>query len=122
MERMTEAEIRVMEVLWKGGELPAGQIARTLQAEVGWNRNTTYTLLGRCIDKEAVTRRDPGFLCRALISRESVQKEEAEALAQRLFDGSQELLFASMLGGRKLTREEAARLHALIDDAGDEMP
>lgn len=122
MERMTEAEIRVMEVLWKGGELPAGQIARTLQAEVGWNRNTTYTLLGRCIDKEAVARRDPGFLCRALISRESVQKEEAEALAQRLFDGSQELLFASMLGGRKLTPEEAARLHALIDDAGDEMP
>lgn len=117
MDRLTDAELRVMEVLWQQGQAPAGEIARVLKEQMGWNRNTSYTLLKRCVEKGAVSREDPGFVCRPLVERENVQRVEAEALLDRMFDGSQSLFFASMLSGRKLSTGEVERLHALIDEA-----
>lgn len=117
MEKITQAELRVMEVLWKNGEQTAAEIARTLQNETGWNNNTTYTLLKRCIEKGVIQRTDPGFRCRALMKREDMQRMEMHTLLTKLFDGSRELFFASMLGGQKLTHTEIERLQAMLDAA-----
>ena len=65
-----------MEVLWKEGDIPAKQIAKQLTGQLGWNVNTTYTLIKRCIKKGAIERSEPGFMCRALIPKESVQEAE----------------------------------------------
>lgn len=43
--KLFDSELKVMEVLWKEGDLPAGQIAKILKEEIGWNRNTTYTVI-----------------------------------------------------------------------------
>lgn len=117
MEKITRAELRVMEALWKHGEQPAAQIARVLREEMGWSANTSYTLLKRCIEKGAVERTDPGFLCRALLGREEIRRAETSAFLDRLFDGSREIFFASMLGGQKLTNEEIERLSAMLEKA-----
>jgi predicted transcriptional regulator len=82
---------------------------------VGWNINTTYTLIKRCIAKGAIERREPGFVCRALIAREQVQEQETTELLNKVFDGSAELLFASLLSRKKLTAEEIERLRRLVD-------
>lgn len=98
--------------LWQSGELPAKDIARTLADSVGWNKNTTYTVLKKCIEKGAAVREDPGFRCRAYITREEVQRQEAHELV----DGSPSSLVASLLGdSQKLPDEEIERLRGLID-------
>ena len=43
--KLFDSEQKVMEVLWREGNLHAGQIAEILKEEIGWNRNTTYTCL-----------------------------------------------------------------------------
>lgn len=58
-----------MDVLWKDGDVPAKYVADTLNREVGWNKNTTYTLIKRCINKGAIERTEPGFMCHALIAK-----------------------------------------------------
>ena len=73
--KLFDSELRVMDVLWREGDLPARQIADVLTRQIGWNINTTYTLIKRCIGKGAIERREPGFVCRALVSREQVQQE-----------------------------------------------
>ena len=60
--KLFDAELKVMGVLWREGEATAKHIAAVLGEEVGWNVNTTYTLIKRCINKGAVERREPGFL------------------------------------------------------------
>lgn len=40
-----DSELKVMEILWREGDLSAGQIAKILKEETGWNRNTTIQLL-----------------------------------------------------------------------------
>ena len=41
--KLFDSEIKVMEVLWKEGDLTAKQLADILSEKIGWNKNTTYT-------------------------------------------------------------------------------
>ena len=114
--KLFDSELRVMDVLWREGDLPARQIADVLTRQLGWNINTTYTLIKRCIEKGAIERREPGFVCRALVSREQVQQEETQELIDRLFDGSADALFASLLGSKRVSEEQMQRLRRMIDE------
>ena len=114
--KLFDSELKVMDVLWREGDLPAKAIARTLTEEIGWNVNTTYTLIKRCIAKEAIERSEPGFMCRALVSKEQVQQEETQELIDKVFDGSADKLFASLLGGRRISREQLEQLRRMIDE------
>lgn len=114
--KLFDSELKVMDVLWREGDLPAKAIARTLTEEIGWNVNTTYTLIKRCIAKEAIERSEPGFMCHALVSKEQVQQEETQELIDKVFDGSADKLFASLLGGRRISREQLMKLRRMIDD------
>lgn len=114
--KLYDSELKVMDVLWKAGsELPAGQIAKILQEETGWNRNTTYTVIKKCIAKGAIERRDPKFMCRALVTREQVQSYETGELIDKMFDGSKQKFFAAFLNDGQLTEEEVTQLKEMID-------
>ena len=114
--KLFDSELKVMDVLWREGDLPAKAIAKTLTEEIGWNVNTTYTLIKRCIAKEAIERSEPGFMCHALVSKEQVQQEETQELIDKVFDGSADKLFASLLGGRRVSREQLEQLRRMIDE------
>ena len=114
--KLFDSELKVMGVLWREGEATAKRIAEVLAGEVGWNRNTTYTLIKRCIAKGAIERREPNFLCVPLVSREAVQAAETDELVGKLFDGSTDKLFASLLGRKKLTAEQIARLREIVGE------
>lgn len=109
-----------MEVLWQKGELPAKKISQILNAEIGWNKNTTYTIIKRCIEKGAVQRADPGFICCPLINKEQVQEYETDSLINKMFGGSADLLFASLLGRKKLSGTEVEKLKNIINETGSE--
>ena len=55
-------------------------------------------------------------MCRALVSKEQVQQEETQELIDKVFDGSADKLFASLLGGRRISREQLMQLRSMIDD------
>ena len=78
--KLYDSELKVMAVLWREGDSTAKHISDILKEEIGWNVNTTYTLIKRCIKKGAVERREPNFLCRPLVSREAVQAAETDEL------------------------------------------
>jgi len=114
--RLFDAELKVMGVLWREGEATARHIASVLGEEVGWNVNTTYTLIKRCINKGAIERREPGFLCVPLVTKEAVQEAETRELVNKLFDGSADMLFASLLGRRRLSTQQIDRLRAIVKE------
>lgn len=94
--------------------MPAKQISDILKETVGWNMNTTYTVIKKCIAKGAIERREPRFVCHALISRDTVQAAETEKLLHKLFDNSPDLLFASLLGHQKLSRAQIENLRRMV--------
>jgi predicted transcriptional regulator len=114
--KLFDSELKVMDVLWKEGDVTAKRISDILKEQVGWNMNTTYTLIKRCIKKGAIERIDPNFLCHALIPKEHVQEQETTELINKVFDGSADLLFASLLSRRNLSTEEIERLRRIVSD------
>ncbi len=114
-KKLFDSELKVMEVLWKEGDLPAGKIARLLKEEIGWNRNTTYTVIKKCIDKGIIHREEPNFICRAAITREEVQRYETQELIGKMFDGSREKFLAAFFSEKSLSREEIDGLKRLVE-------
>ena len=113
--KVFDSELKVMEALWNGGDLTAGQLAKILKEQVGWNRNTTYTVIGKLIDKGAIERYEPNFSCKAIITKEQVQQYEAKELVDKLFDGSAEVFLSAFLSGSELPTDELERLKQLVE-------
>lgn len=112
--KLFDSELKVMDVLWKSGDMTAKQISDILKEEVGWNVNTTYTVIKKCIGKGAIERIDPNFVCHALIPKEQVQEAETEELINKVFDGSADLLFASLLSKKNLSAEQIDKLRSIV--------
>lgn len=119
--KLFDSELKVMDVLWREGDCTAKTISDILGSEIGWNMNTTYTVIKKCVAKDLIKRIEPNFICQALMSREEAQALESDELIDRLFDGSADLLFASLLSRRKLPKKTLEQLKVLIDkEAGAE--
>jgi predicted transcriptional regulator len=112
--KLFDSELKVMDVLWKEGDITAKRISDILKEQVGWNINTTYTLIKRCIAKGAIARSEPNFVCHALIEKDQVQEQETNELINKVFDGSADLLFASLLNRKNLSRDEIERLKQIV--------
>lgn len=112
--KLFDSELKVMDVLWREGDTTAKQISTILGDEVGWNMNTTYTLIKRCIKKGAIERSEPNFMCHALIPKEQVQEAETNELINKIYDGSVDKLFAALLGRKKLSTQQIEKLKQIV--------
>ena len=117
-EKLFESEAKLMEILWRRGPLTAKEISLIAAETIGWNKNTTYTVLKKLEAKGFLRRDEPGFLCTPLVSRGEVQKREASSLLDRLFGGSRKALFSALLEDEALSEEELAELRALLEKRG----
>lgn len=115
-EKLFDSELKIMNVLWREGDTTAKHISDVLKEETGWNMNTTYTLIKRCIKKGAIERYEPNFMCHALVKKEEVQEAETNELIDKIYDGSADNLFAALLGRGKVSAEQLDRLRKLVDD------
>ena len=86
--KLFDSELKVMCVLWNEGDTTAKHISDVLKKEIGWNMNTTYTLIKRCIKKGAIERSEPNFMCHALIPKEEVQEAETKELVATVYKGN----------------------------------
>jgi len=116
--KLFDSEFKVMEVIWQEGDLPAKKIAEILGAQIGWNKNTSYTVIKKCVEKGAIERIEPHFVCRALISKEDAQAFEVDELVNKVFDGSEGLLFASLMNRGKITVDVLENLKSLVATEG----
>ena len=120
--KLFDSELKVMDILWRKGDQTAKQIADLLREETGWNVNTTYTVIKKCVAKGAIQRTEPNFLCHPLLPKTEVQKAETDELIGKLFDGSADKLFSALLGRKKLTAEQLTALKEFVGDLDEVEP
>ena len=113
--KLFDSEIKLMEIIWQSEPVSAKAVSLTAEKEIGWNKNTTYTVIKKLIDKGYIKRTEPGFICTSLIQKSDVQKSEAAELVDKLFAGSKKALFSALLEDEELSDNELAELRALID-------
>ena len=114
-EKLFDSEAKVMEILWDKNPISAKEISLIAAEKIGWNKNTTYTVIKKLEAKGFIRREDPGFICTPLISQEQMQKAEAASLLKKMFGGSRKALFSALLADEPLSEEEIEGLRKLID-------
>ena len=105
-----------MDVLWKNGDTTAKQVAETLKKQIGWSKTTSYTLIKRCIDKGAIERIDPNFVCHPLVTIEQARELETTELINKMYDGAADQLVASILVRKSLSPDEIERLKQIVSN------
>lgn len=118
-EKLFPSEIKVMEIIWDNGEITAKEIAAEMAKTAGWSKTTTYTVIKKCLEKGAVVRKDPGFLCAAAISREEIQAFETQELIDRLFGGAPDMLVSALINSGKISGEQLNALRNAIEKAAE---
>lgn len=112
-----DSELKVMKILWEQGNMPieAKQVSGIAGELYGWNKNTTYTLLKRCVEKGTIKREDPNFVCTPLITKEEVQREEMEHLIEKIFDNSNMSLFTVLMEKEGISSDKIEVLIQLVE-------
>ncbi|HEX5353231.1 MAG TPA: BlaI/MecI/CopY family transcriptional regulator [Rhodanobacteraceae bacterium] len=114
---ISEAESRVMEVLWQRAPQGSEDIASGLHADTGWHENTVRTLLSRLLRKGAVRAKRDGrrYLYSPILTRERWQAFESRSLLDRVFGGRVAPLLVHFSRSEKLGAKDVAELRKLVD-------
>jgi BlaI family transcriptional regulator, penicillinase repressor len=89
-ERISDAELAIMEVLWSQSPLTATDVADRVKGDRDWSLTTVKTLLSRLLGKSAVDYSQDGrrFLYSPLVRREDYVSGESRRLVDRFFGGN----------------------------------
>lgn len=119
---LSEAQTEIMNVIWEQGEATLAQVCAALATRRELARNTVQTQLARLVEKGWLLYRAEGnaFFYRATVVREDAQSRVVQRVVDAVFGGSAEGLVMRLLDGRKLSKDEADRIRALIEKAEED--
>jgi predicted transcriptional regulator len=115
---LTEAELRLMDVLWKKGRATVAEVAEALPVRLGLAYNTVLTTMRILEDKGYVTHAKPeqgrAFIYRPQIGRAEATRSAVRDLLRRFFDHSHEALVLNVLQDKELDERERQRIRKLL--------
>lgn len=113
--KIFDSELKIMEIVWVKEPISAKEISLIAAKTIGWNKNTTYTIIKKLVDKNCIKRSEPNFICTSLIEKNTVQQTETNTLIEKLFKGSKKAFFAAFLQSDSLSQKEIDELKDMID-------
>jgi len=119
---LTEAELRLMKILWARGESAVGELVSAMPKGTELAYNSVLTTVRILEQKGYVRHRQEGraFVYSPCVAEQEAGRSEARHMMQRFFGNSRERLLLSLLGDEEVTPEELQRLRAAIDAAADD--
>ncbi|HKW45027.1 MAG TPA: BlaI/MecI/CopY family transcriptional regulator [Candidatus Eremiobacteraceae bacterium] len=113
---LTEAELRLMDILWEKGKATVGDVVEALPGRAPLAYNTVLTTMRILEQKGYVRHNESGraFVYAPVVDREQAQRSAVKQLVTRFFDNSPGLLALNVLENEKLDATEIDRLKRII--------
>ena len=113
---LTDAEFKIMALLWERAPRTITELTRVLSADTGWTKHTVISLLRRMVQKETVRMDETGRAKQfyPLLEKQGLARDQAKTLLDRLFDGRAALLMHTMVEVGGLTGDDLDELTAFI--------
>jgi predicted transcriptional regulator len=115
---LTEAELRIMRVIWDLEEASVNDVLAKLPASEQPAYNTVLTTM-RILEQKGYLehiKRGRAYYYRPLVDRQLVRRKALRHMLTNFFDGSPRELMLSVLDDEKLSAEDLERLKQMIDD------
>jgi predicted transcriptional regulator len=115
---LTEAELRLMEILWVKGRSTVGDVVESLPKAAPLAYTTVLTTLRILEQKGFVrhTKQGRAFTYQPIVDRDQVRSDILKRVVGLFFNNSRELLVVKMLEDGKIDANELKRLKKLIEE------
>lgn len=122
MIRLSEAEWKVMNLLWEEAPQTMMQLTNHLKETTGWTKHTVMTFLKRMEEKGAVRYEEGGRakLYYPKVDRTEAVLQETEEFLEKVFDGRMGLMLNTMVEQQALSREEIRELYEILRQAEEQ--
>jgi predicted transcriptional regulator len=119
---LTEAELRLMKILWRRGESAVTDLVAAMPHGEPLAYNSVLTTIRILEQKGYVAHRQEGraFVYRPCVAEQEAGRSEVRHVLNRFFGNSREQLLLSLLGDEELTLDELTRLKEAIRQAEPE--
>ena len=116
---LTEAELRLMKILWRRGECAVTDLVADLPDGESLAYTSVLTTIRILEQKGYVEHRQEGraFIYRPCVAEHEASRSEVRQVLNRFFGNSRERLLLSLLGDDEISPEELRRLKDLIANA-----
>jgi len=116
----TEAEWKIMEVLWESAPRSMAEITKILFPSTGWSRHTVITLLKRMQEKGSirVDESGPVKMYSPMITREEASSQQTKKLLSHVFSGKASLLVQNLVDSGEISLEEMEDILSLLKQEG----
>ncbi len=116
---LTEAELRLMKILWRRGESAVTDLVAALPEGEALAYNSVLTTIRILEQKGYVAHRQEGraFVYKPCVAEEEASRSEVRNVLSRFFGNSREQLVLSLLGDGEVSQEELQRLRDAIRSA-----
>ena len=107
-------ESRFADIIWQGQPMSTQALVKQAEAQLGWKRTTTYTVLKRLSDRGLF--KNEGSVVTACLSREEFYARHSEQFVEESFAGSLPAFLAAFTARKALTANDVAEIRRLIDN------
>jgi predicted transcriptional regulator len=116
---LTEAELRIMRILWTRGESLVSDLVAAMPDNAPLAYTSVLTTVRILEQKGYVEHRQEGraFLYRPCVAEHEASRSEVNHMLHRFFDNSRERLLLTLLGDGDMTPDELQRLKNAIAEA-----
>lgn len=111
---LTLADHRLMELVWQSEPVPSAQLCKLAEANLGWKRTTTYTVIKRLCDKGCL--KNEAAVVTSLVEQSAVQQADGQEVLQRSFGGSLPNFMAAFLKAGSVSDQDAAEIEKMLED------
>jgi BlaI family transcriptional regulator, penicillinase repressor len=114
---LTEAELRLMEVLWHKGPCTVQQVLEDLPGKTPLAYNSVLTTI-RILERKGYVRHvkdGRAFVYSPLVERKEATRSEISRLVGRFFGNSHELLVLNLLEDQGVDAAEVKRLRKMLE-------
>ena len=118
-EKITDAELEIMKVLWEKKSITLNELVEELSKEEQKNKSTIKTLLYRLIDKKmvkSVEKNKKENEYKPLISEKKYLKSANENFLDKVYDGNVDHMLLNFIEDKKITKEEIEKLLKILDE------
>ena len=113
---LTEAELRIMRILWDRGESLVSDLVSAMPAETPLAYTSVLTTVRILEQKGYVrhTKEGQAFVYHPTVDRGQAQNKAIKHVLSRFFDNSAEMLVMNLLETEQLDSEDLRRIQSLI--------
>jgi len=118
VEKITDAEWRVMHVVWKSdAAVTSNEVITEVVPETGWNPQTVRTLLARLVEKGvlAATKEKGVLFFTPLAGRDESIRVHGQSFLTRVFEGNAREMLVHFIRDGAFSRDQIGELRTLLD-------